>query len=217
MKTIIEKITPIREGEAVIVSLSLSDGVHEEKCKHEIATDLFFDMGFSMSAGDGIVINQSQYEMLADAAELTSAIKKGADLIGFAQNTKKSLVSKLIHRGFSKDISVRAADYLENVGYINEREQAEELFADLAERRLYGPSRIRNELYKKGFSEDVINVTMQTELDFDEILAERIRRTVNLSDFADKAKRQKEIASLMRYGFSVGNIKNALIILKDEQ
>ena len=58
---------------------------------------------------------------------------------------------------------------------------------------------------------------MQTELDFDEILAERIRRTVNLSDFADKAKRQKEIASLMRYGFSVGNIKNALTILKDEQ
>lgn len=217
MRIVIEKITPVREGEAVIVSLSLSDGVHEEKCKHEIATDLFFDMGFSMSAGDGIVINQSRYEMLADAAELTSAIKKGADLIGFAQNTKKSLVSKLIHRGFSKDIAVRAADYLENVGYINEREQAEELFADLAERRLYGPSRIRSELYKKGFSEDVINVTMQTELDFDEILAERIRRTVNLSDFADKAKRQKAIASLMRYGFSVGNIKNALIILKDEQ
>ena len=41
MKTVIEKITPIREGEAIIVSLSLSDGVHEEKCKHEIATDLF--------------------------------------------------------------------------------------------------------------------------------------------------------------------------------
>ena len=58
---------------------------------------------------------------------------------------------------------------------------------------------------------------MQTELDFDEILAERIRRTVNLADFADKAKRQKVIASLMRYGFSVGNIKNALEIMKNEK
>ena len=58
---------------------------------------------------------------------------------------------------------------------------------------------------------------MQTELDFDEILAERMKRTVNLSDFADKAKRQKVIASLMRYGFSVGNIKNALEIMKNEK
>lgn len=112
MKTVIEKITPIREGEAVIVSLSLSDGVHEEKCKHEIATDLFLDMGFPLSSGDGIEISQDGYEEIIDASELTSAIKKGADLIGFAQNTKKSLVSKLLHKGFSKDISVRAADYL---------------------------------------------------------------------------------------------------------
>ena len=217
MRIVIEKITPVREGEAVIVSLSLSDEAHEEKCKHEIATDLFLDMGFPLSSGDGIEISQDGYEEIIDAAELTSAIKKGADFIGFAQNTKKSLVLKLLHKGFSRDISVRAADYLENVGYINEREQAEELFADLAERRLYGPSRIRNELYKKGFSEDVINVTMQTELDFDEILAERMKRTVNLSDCADKAKRQKVIASLMRYGYADRNIKNALESMKNEK
>ena len=120
MRIVIEKITPVREGEAVIVSLSLSDGAHEEKCKHEIATDLFLDMGFPLSSGDGIEISQDGYEEIIDAAELTSAIKKGADFIGFAQNTKKSLVLKLLHKGFSKDIAVRAADYLENVGYINE-------------------------------------------------------------------------------------------------
>ena len=61
MKTVIEKITPIREGEAIIVSLSLSDGAHEEKYKHEIATDLFLDMGFPLSSGDGIEISQDGY------------------------------------------------------------------------------------------------------------------------------------------------------------
>ena len=87
MRIVIEKITPVREGEAVIVSLSLSDEAHEEKCKHEIATDLFLDMGFPLSSGDGIEISQDGYEEIIDAAELTSAIKKGADFIGFAQNT----------------------------------------------------------------------------------------------------------------------------------
>ena len=40
--------------------------------------------------------------------------------------------------------------------------------------------------------------------------------TVNISDFADKVKCRKTVASLMRYGFSVQNIKNALVILKNE-
>lgn len=57
---------------------------------------------------------------------------------------------------------------------------------------------------------------MQTEVDFDRILAERIEKTINLEDFAERTKRQRIIASLMRYGFSVGNIKNALTILKEE-
>lgn len=216
MKITIEKITPIREGEAVVVSLSLSDGVHEEKCKCEIATDLFFEMGFPMSAGDGIEIDQEKYEAIDDASELTAAIIKGASLIGFAENTKRTLVSKLISRGFSKDISLRATDYLEKVGYIDEKSQAGELFSDLAEKRLYGPSRIRNELYRKGFADEAIENAMQTEVDFDRILAERIEKTINLEDFAERTKRQRIIASLMRYGFSVGNIKNALTILKEE-
>lgn len=216
MNITIEKITPIREGEAVVISLSLSDGEHEEKCKREVATDLFFEMGLPMSAGEGIEIDREKYEAIDDASELTAAIIKGASLIGFAENTKKSLVSKLISRGFSKDISLRATDYLEKVGYINEKSQAEELFFDLAEKRLYGPSRIRNELYRKGFADEAIENAMQTELDFDRILAERIEKTINIEDFAERAKRQRIIASLMRYGFSVGNIKNALMILKEE-
>ena len=121
MKITIEKITPIREGEAVVVSLSLSDGMHEEKCKREIATDLFFEMGFPMSAGDGIEIDREKYDAIDDASELTAAIIKGASLIVFADNTKRTLVSKLISRGFSKDISLRATDYLEKVGYIDEK------------------------------------------------------------------------------------------------
>ena len=206
MKITIEKITPVREGEAVLLKITLTDGINVEQTGGEIASDLFFDMGFPMSAGDGIEISREKYEALEDATALTSAIKKGAELIGFAQNTKKGLVSKLIHRGFSKDISSRAADYLENVGYIDERTQAEQLCSELAERRLYG----------KGFSDEAINAAMQLELDFDAICAERIEKTVNISDFADKVKCRKTVASLMRYGFSVQNIKNALVILKNE-
>ena len=211
MKITIEKITPVREGEAVLLKITLTDGINVEQTGGEIASDLFFDMGFPMSAGDGIEISREKYEALEDATALTSAIKKGAELIGFAQNTKKGLVSKLIHRGFSKDISSRAA-----VGYIDERTQAEQLCSELAERRLYGKSRIKNELYGKGFSDEAINAAMQLELDFDAICAERIEKTVNISDFADKVKCRKTVASLMRYGFSVQNIKNALVILKNE-
>ncbi len=216
MKITIEKITPVREGEAVLLKITLTDGINTEQTGGEIASDLFFDMGFPMSAGDGIEISREKFEALEDAEALTSAIKKGAELIGFAQNTKKGLISKLIRRGFSKDISFRAADYLENAGYINEREQAEQLLSELAERRLYGMSRIKNELYRKGFSDEAINAAMQSEPDFDAICAERMERTVNISDFADREKCRKITASLMRYGFSVRNIKNALVILKNE-
>lgn len=206
----ISKITPVSEGETLLLDILISSGGNEQKLSGEIATRFFTDMGFPVFSDEEISLDREKYEELERAITLTAAIKKGIDLLSFADNTKKSLITKLTARKFSREISSEAADYLAEVGYIDEFSQAEALTEELAKKKLFGKSRIKNELYKKGFCSEAISAALEAEIDYDALCAERIKRTVGAEAFSDRESRGKAIAALMRYGFSTDNIRAAL-------
>lgn len=102
MKITIEKITPVREGEAVLLKITLTDGINVEQTGGEIASDLFFDMGFPMSEGEGIEISREKYEALEDATALTSAIKKVRSLSVLHKTRKRDLYQSLFTGDFQR-------------------------------------------------------------------------------------------------------------------
>lgn len=210
------RITPVSEGESLLLEIRISNGENEQKIKGEVATQLFTEMGYPLASDGDIVIDREKYMELERAITLTSAIKKGIGLLSFSQNTKKALKTKLTSRGFTKEISSDAVDYLESVGYIDEYSQAETLVCDLAEKKLFGISRIRNELYKKGFCREAIEKALDCGIDFDAVCAERIEKTIGTDAFLERDSRGKAIAALSRYGFSIDNIKEALTSLAEE-
>lgn len=217
----IKKITPVSEGELLSLDILISDGEHSEKITGSIASRMFLELGLPLSAGSGISISRESFVEIQRLMALTAAIEKGIELLAFAQNTKKGLTRKLLARGFSRELSDEAAGYLCEVGYIDENEQARLLSLDLAEKRLYGASRIRNELYKKGFCDDAIRAALEPvdgedTIDFDEICAERIRKTLGIEPFCDRESRGKAMATLLRYGFSVDNVRRALETIRDK-
>lgn len=216
MKITLENVTPSADGETVLLELSLFDGEHTWTEKKIISSAQFFEAGLSTSSRGSLT--KADFEQISRAAQVTAAVKKGIELLAFGQNTKKGLYRKLVARGYAKDISEAAVDFIESVGYIDEKNQATEYLHDLAEKKLYGMSRIKNELYEKDFSSEAIETALEEDIDYDAICAERIRKNVGIEAFSEsRESAAKVINSLMRYGFSVQNIHRALEMISEEQ
>lgn len=215
MKITLEKVSPSADGETVLLEISISDGSHVQTEKKIISSAQFFEAGLSTNPGKEL--STEEFEDISHAAQVTAAVKKGIGLLAFAQNTKKGLYRKLVARGYAKDISEEAADFIESVGYIDEKTQASELALDLAEKKLYGKSRIKSDLFAKDFSPEAIESALDADVDYDEICAERIRKTIGIEVFSEsRESRGRAINSLMRYGFSMQNIRRALEIIMEE-
>ena len=215
MNILLYAVNPISGGEETELCFELSDGEHIEKKKLIITAEMFFELGFPHFPCGKVEISCGKLDEIEYLAEKTAAIKRGLYILSFADNTKKSLVKKLIMKGFSKEIAADAADHLEKTGYINETEAAKTLSHDMAQKKLYGPRRISAALYEKGFSRNAVESAMkELDEDFHIICGKRIEAMGGKEIFADKAKKQKAVASLMRYGFSYDDIREGLRLLK---
>ena len=75
-----------------------------------------------------------------------------------------------------------------------------------------GLRRIRQEVFTKGFAEETVKAIFEetaAELDFDAAVYDRVKK-LGAAAFADPLARKRQIASLLRYGFSMEEINRAL-------
>ena len=211
------KIFALGSGEEAEISLEISNGEESQHIKGKVSASMLSSLRLPSNLKDPILIERERCEEILHFMKLYSAIKKGLDLLGYAKNTAKGLKEKLKTRGFSSEIAEEAVAYLVEKGYIRENEDAA-LFAEgLVNKKAYGKKRIQQEMFHKGFSEDAIREALaQDELDFSEACAKRIRSMGGTEIFETPEKRKRSIASLLRYGFSYEDIREARDLLRDE-
>jgi regulatory protein len=150
--------------------------------------------------------------------QIKKAREKALLFLSYGDHTVKSMYEKLTGAGFDKDICDTVIAYLVERKYINEADYLERFMRHCAYKKKYGRKRIELAAYQKGFSKKVIGEIAEEvfcEIDFVEICAERLQKT-DIADLTDKKKRDKIIASLMRSGFSLNEIKSAINSLCDE-
>ena len=211
MKISIKEITPSPSGEEVFILIKLFDGCKSATAKGEVAADFFLSLGLPVKLADEIEISREKYDEIEYLMKKTDAVKKGISLLSFAPNTKRALSQKLVMRGVSRDIAEDACLYLSECGYINEYEMAMGFISDLANRRLYGRARIKNELYAKGFESSAAqNAIDDSDIDFIKICEKRINQMGGKQIFADRSTRMKVVSSIIRYGFTTDEISRAL-------
>ena len=130
---------------------------------------------------------------------------KGSNLL-----SRRRLVSKLTARGFEPDLAEGAADYLEEKGYLSEDDAAIR-FAEQGLRKLWGPRRIREDLFARGFAADVVAQAMEelASVDFGENCALVISKKYG-SVPEDPGARRKMVAALMRLGYTSEHIREAM-------
>lgn len=211
MEFILEQTYPSPSGGDIVCRMTQSTDGEARHVKGEILCDLFSELALPTTTDEPTKIDEETYKRAEYLMKMTDAVKKCVELLSYSQNTRRALYQKLVLRGFARDVSADAVEYVSAQGLIDEFSMAQSLVYDMASRRLYGRQRIKSELLSKGFPIDVCERAIdQCEEDFVELCRKMIEKLGGVGIFEDRTARAKAISSLMRHGFSFDEIKSAI-------
>jgi SOS response regulatory protein OraA/RecX len=197
------------EGAEMLVQLLLENGEHQEQKSLVITTEQYCE--FNLTRGP---ISEEVYEQIEDAAELCRALRSGESLLSYGANSVQALTRKLVGKGYKREVAAVAAERLAGYGLIDEkRDMKREVEKCL--RKLWGAKRISAHLWSKGYASETmqgLNELLE-DIDFSQNCAALIKKHYGeIPRDADEHRRM--IASLSRYGYSIGEIREAIRLLK---
>ena len=197
------------EGAEMLVQLLLENGEHQEQKSLVITTEQYCE--FNLTRGP---ISEEVYEQIEDAAELCRALRSGESLLSYGANSVQALTRKLVGKGYNREVAAIAAERLAGYGLIDEeRDMKREVEKCL--RKLWGAKRISAHLWSKGYASETMQGLSELleDVDFSQNCAALIKKHYGeVPRDADEHRRM--IASLSRYGYSIGEIREAIRLLK---
>lgn len=160
---------------------------------------------------DGDSIDESGIEMLVQAGERLSCIKKAFDFLSYGDLSEKQLRDKL-SRKFDKSLAEDVAALFVERGYVNDLNLAKRYAETFYEFKNMGINRIRNELFRRGISKENIDEAL-SEYEYEdqsERIKEFIIKKYDLSKMNDIKYRQKVYSGALRAGFSGSDIGDVI-------
>ncbi len=200
----IKTFSSLGNGNVVEIAVHVTQGENTEKKYFKVLSSDFVSM--RLSKGE---INPELCDELERADRRCDAYLRAINILSFGANTARTLLIKLRRRGIDETSAKEAVEMLCDRGYLNEEE---DLVREIERciRKKWGKGRIMAHLHAKGYDEEGVSQAEETlsEVDFGEKCLEL------LCDKCDEIprelkERQRLIASLSRYGYSMSEIKYA--------
>lgn len=166
-------------------------------------------LGLSELSKDDLPVEFVDDETIVFLSSKLSAIKYCTYFLSFSDKSVSMLKRKMREKGYSEFVADEALKVLGNSGFTNDSELCIKKYSSIAKTKLYGPYRIKQELFAKGFNEeDIRNAQAECDIDFEEILEKLIQKLARTSkvDFSDRNSLQKFKAKLSRYGYGFETI-----------
>lgn len=208
MKITVLRLTSQNAGSEVSVRLSLENGEHREQKSLLITMEQYCEL--QVQKGE---ITEETYDAIEAASKLCMALRAGENLLSYGANSVQRLTGKLIQRGYSREIATAAAEKLCEMGLIDEcadvRREVEKCLG-----KLWGAKRIQAHLWSRGFASESLSdlPTLLAEVDFTSNCARMIEKHYG-SVPTDRDELRRMMASLSRYGYSIGEIRAAIRML----
>lgn len=164
---------------------------------------------------EGEIIDDKRFLAIREEMLFDNARRSAFSILSCGENNKKSLIMKLQAKGFSYELCKNMAEYMEHRGYIDEKKQIG-LLCDSYLKKKYGKLKIINELVTKGYLREDVMEFVQSELknvDFAKNCAFIIQNKFLPLPSISSDEFKKMMGALMRYGYSFGEIKEALTIV----
>ena len=205
MTILIRSFTAVGSGNVIEVNVEITSGEHSEKSSFKVLTSDLNSM--RLSKGE---ISPELCDELERAEKRCEAYLRALNIVSFGANTARGLVTKLRRRGIDEETAKEAVNMLREKGYLNEEEDIK-FEIERCIRKKWGMARIMAHLHSKGYEDEVISEAddIFSEVDFGELCLEKLCDRCDEIP-KDPRERQKLIASLSRYGYSMSEIKYAL-------
>ena len=165
----------------------------------------------------GLELTEEQMEAVIQAAKAAAVRDKAMDLLAARPLSRKELIDKLTAKPRSKDkepladreTAQAAADRLEELGYLNDQTYAHTVAEHYAAKGC-GPSRIKEELYRRGvpraFWDEALEGLDAPDDAIDAFLEKKLRGV----DLTDPKSYRRAADALARRGFRWEDIKDGL-------
>ena len=175
--------------------------------EYQLTTDAeFWALNF---INDGTDITDEEWEELVEKINYRKAFNKCADLLSRRDHSIKELRDKLL-RTVDEASAHKAIDKFIEMGYLDDVNFARALAEHLYDTKHYSDSHVKQELYQRGISRDIINdIVESAENDPVESVMTIINKKY-LNKLNMEGGREKVIAAMVRKGFSYSDIKSAL-------
>lgn len=156
----------------------------------------------------GMELTEEELEALRASAKTSSAKAQAANMIGSRALSKKELQKRLIKKGAEEADAQAAADWLEDIGAVDDAQYAAAVVRHYGGRG-YGPARIRDELYRRGIDRSLWEEALSELPDSADKLDELIRKKLR-GDPSDPKEIKRVSDSLLRRGYAWSEVKAAL-------
>ena len=156
----------------------------------------------------GIDLDGETLEALQASVRTSSAKAAAANIIGSRALSKKELTRRLVKKGNEEADAQAAADWLEDIGAVDDAAYAASLVRHYGEKG-YGPQRVREELRRRGVDRDLWDEAMEELPDPAEILGRLLEKKCG-GELSDRKEIKRVSDSLMRRGFAWSDVREAL-------
>ncbi len=154
-------------------------------------------------------IDDEEWENLVTKINYRKSFNKCADLLSRRDHSVKELKEKLL-RTVDEASADKAIERFLELGYLDDEKFAKALAKHLYEVKNYSDNHVRQELYKRGISREIVyDIIDNSEIDSIETIINLVIKKYYNKLNAENGK-EKVVAALMRKGFSYGDIKTAL-------
>ena len=205
LRLYVRSIQARNQGARIAVSVSVEDGTHSENRCFLLTAGRYCEL--NLKKGE---LSEEEFDRLECAARSCAAVDCGENLLSYGANSVQTLTRKIMRHGYSRQEATEAAEYLESIGLINEREDMRRE-VEKCLRKHWGAERIRGHLWSRGYGKEALEElpTVLEQVDFAEHCAALIRKQYGCFP-EDKNERNRVIASLYRYGYRLQEIKEAV-------
>ena len=167
------------------------------------------DIWYSLDYTDGSEIDENELEELKTLVDSRLAYSQALRFLTLRAHSADELYKKLLKK-HSASCSHFAVEKCRELGFIDDFDFAQRYAKELAEKKKYGESRIRQELRLKGIDKDIIeSVISVIEIDYSSSIIDIIEKKYS-GCLDDEKGRRRMFAGLMRLGFSYSDVKSAL-------
>lgn len=158
----------------------------------------------------GQEIDEGRLEELRRLSAEKRARERALRLLGARSYSRQGLCEKLLEVCEYEEIAAAAAERMEELGLLDDRDYARRLAADCKNRKGFAPARIAAELTRKGIAREIIEETLADMEEDPRPAIARIALRKYGRHLGDEKGVRKAFAGLMRLGYRSGDIREVL-------